>query len=189
LTEIAVNIPNNGTSVTDLHPALDYARYRLVAKDIATGAISFYDMPGHPVGCSSVVIQWDEEWSKFDVSEEYDVEAPNWTGSMLVLPYNVSISDSRKRDVSMVNYAGRERPVSYYGTQIGESSQWNTVIPKDDAETVYALRRLSLWAGNAYVREPSGMGFWANVVPTFNVGYDSLTIPVTLNITRVEGGA
>lgn len=108
---------------------------------------------------------------------------------MLILPYNVSITDSRKRDVSLVTYAGREYPVSYYGTQIGESSQWSTVIPKDDVETIYALRRLSLWAGNAYVREPSGMGFWANVVPSFNVNYDGVTIPVTLEVTRVEGGA
>ena len=46
LTEIATNIPNNKTSVTDPHPSLDYARYRLVAKDMHTGAISFYDMPG-----------------------------------------------------------------------------------------------------------------------------------------------
>lgn len=189
LMEIATGIPNNGTSVTDPHPALDYARYRLVAKDDKTGAISFYDMAGQPVGCSSVIIQWEEEWSTFDVGEETNVEGPPWSGSMLILPYNVSITDSRKRDVSLVTYAGREYPVSYYGTQIGESSQWSTVIPKDDVETIYALRRLSLWAGNAYVREPSGMGFWANVVPSFNVNYDGVTIPVTLEVTRVEGGA
>lgn len=188
LVEIASDIPNNGTSISDPHPALDYARYRLIARDMSTGAISFYDMPGHPVKCSSVIIQWDEAWSKFDIAEENSVEGPPWSGSMLILRYNVSISDSRKRDVSLVNYAGREYPVSYYGTQIGETSRWTTAIPKTDTETIYALRRLSLWAGNVYAREPSGMGFWANVVPTFNVNYDGLTIPVTLEVTRVEGG-
>lgn len=189
LTEIGSNIPNNGTSVTDPHPALDYARYRLVARDELTGAISFYDMAGYPVKCTSVIIQWDEAWSVFDVQDENNVEGPSWSGSMLILPYNVSISDSRKRDVALVNYAGREYPVSYYGTQIGETSKWSTVIPKDDVETIYALRRLSLWAGNAYVREPSGTGFWANVVPSFNLNYDDVTVPVTLDVTRVEGGA
>lgn len=188
LTEVATDIPNNGTSVTDPHPALDYARYRLVAKDTVTGAISFYDMPGHRIGCTSVIIQWDEEWSRFDVADENSVEGPPWSGSMLILPYNVSISDERSRDVSLVSYAGRERPVSYHGTQISESSKWSTDIPKTDTETIYALRRLSLWAGNAYVREPSGMGYWATVVPSFNVKYDAVTIPVTLDITRVEGG-
>lgn len=188
LTEIATNIPNNGTSVTDPHPALDYARYRLVVKDVNTGAISFYDMAGHRVGCSSVIIQWDEEWTTFDIAEENSVETPEWTGSLLVLPYNISVSDNRKREVALVNYAGREYPVSYYGTQIGETSSWSMEIPKRDMETIYALRRLSLWAGNVYVREPSGMGFWANVVPKFNIDYNSVIVPVTLDITRVEGG-
>lgn len=188
LTEIATGIPNNGTSVTDPHPALDYARYRLVAKDVETGALSFYDMPGHHIGCTSVIIQWDEEWSAFDISEENSVEGPEWSGSMLVLPYNVSISDSREREVALVAYAGREYPVTYHGTQISESEQWKTDIRKDDNETIYALRRLSLWAGNVYIREPSGMGFWAKVTPKFNIDYKAVTIPVTLDVTRVEGG-
>ena len=188
LTEIAANIPNNGTTVIDPHPALDYARYRLIAKDTQTGAISFYDMPGHRIGCGSVIIQWDEEWSQFDTSEERSVEAPAWSGSMLILPYNVKITDKRKRDVSRVAYAGREYPVSYHGTLIEEGSSWSMVIPKDDIDSVYALRRLSLWTGPVYIRESSGMGFWANVVPSFNIDYDALTIPVTLEVTRVEGG-
>lgn len=189
LTEIATNIPNNGTAVTDLHPALDYARYRIIARDANTGSVSFYDMAGERVGCNSVIIQWDEAWTQFDASAENSAEAPLWTGSMLVLPYNVKISDSRKREVSRVAYAGREYAVSYHGTLIEEGSSWSTVIPKDDVETIYALRRLSMWAGPAYIREPSGMGFWALVVPTFNIDHDSLTIPVSLDVTRVEGGA
>lgn len=188
LTEIASDIPNDGTTITDPHPALDYARYRLIAKDTQTGAISFYDMPGQPVGCTSVIIQWDEAWSQFDTTDEYSVEAPPWTGSMLILPYNVNITDSRKRDTAVVAYAGREYGVSYHGTLIEEGSSWSTVIPKNDTETVYALRRLSIWAGPVYIREPSGMGFWANVVPSFNIDHDAVAIPVTLDVTRVEGG-
>lgn len=187
-TEIATNIPNNGTAITDPHPALDYARYRIVAKDTDTGALSFYDLSPYEIGCTSVVIQWDEEWRSYDVNGAVSVESPIWSGSMLVLPYNVKISDKRTRDTSRVTYAGREYPVLYHGTAINESSSWSTVIPKDDVDTIYALRRLSLWAGPAYVREPSGMGFWANVAPSFNIDGTSLTIPITLDVTRVEGG-
>lgn len=187
-TEIATNIPNNGTSVTDPHPSLDYARYRLVAKDTVTGAISFYDMAGYPVNCSSIIIQWDEEWSTFDVNDELAVEGPEWTGSMLKLDYNVDITDNRKREVEFVKYAGRENPVTYYGTQRAETSTWNTVIPKNDNETIYALRRLSLWSGDVYVREPSGMGYWANVAVNFDKKHKEVTVPITLNVTRVEGG-
>lgn len=187
-TEIASDIPNDYTSVTDPHPALDYARYRLVAKDMTTGAISFYDMPGYPVNCSSIILQWDEIWSSFDINTEQVVGSPSWSGSLLKLPYNIKVTDNRKPEVAMVEYAGRKHPVSYYGTQVGETSTWNTDIPADDKETIYALRRLSLWTGDVYVREPSGMGYWANVGVTFNTSYSDLITPITLNITRVEGG-
>lgn len=187
-TEIATDIPNDSTSVTDPHPALDYARYRIVATDTLTGAISFYDMAGYPINCTSIIIQWDEEWSTYNVSDEFVLDAPDWTGSLLKLDYNVEVSDNRKREVELIKYVGREHPVSYYGTQRDETSSWKVVIPKDDVETIYALRRLSIWAGDVYVREPSGMGYWASVGVSFDQKYDDITIPVTIDITRVEGG-
>ena len=42
--------------------------------------------------------------------------------------------------------------------------------------------------GDCYVREPSGSGYWANVTVSFSQKHCELTIPVTLNLTRVEGG-
>ena len=188
LVEIASDVPNNTTAVTDPHPALDYARYRLVAKDTTTGAISFYDLPGHHIGCKAAVIQWDEEWTTFDLAEQNAVEGPAWSGSILVLPYNITVTDSRNRESSLVSYIGREYPVAYYGTMISEASQWSVEIPKNDLETIYALRRLSRWPGAVYVRESSGMGYWASVETSFNIAYNSITIPVTFTITRVEGG-
>ena len=98
------------------------------------------------------------------------------------------MTDKRATEVSFVEYAGRKHPVSYYGTQVGETSSWSMVIPKEDKETIYALRRLSLWSGDVYVREPSGMGYWANVNVSFSQKHTEVTVPVTLDITRVEGG-
>lgn len=187
-TEIASGIPNNYTAVTDPHPSLDYARYRFTAKDTSTGAVSFYDKPGYPVNGSAVILQWSEEWSTFDTGEDQTIEGLSWSGSLLKLPYNIKVTDNRKPEVSLINYAGRKHPVSYYGTQVGETSQWSIEIPKEDKNTIYALRRLSLWTGDVYVREPSGMGYWANVGVSFNQSYDDVKIPISLNITRVEGG-
>ena len=185
--EIGSGIFNN-VSITDPHPALDYARYRITAKDTKTGALSFWDMPGYPVNGSAVILQWDEEWSTFDTGSQTTTEGPAWTGSFLKLPYNIRVTDKRKREVSLVDYAGRTHSVSYYGTHIDESSQWNVEIPKNDVDTLYALRRLSLWSGDVYVREPSGMGYWANVSVSFNLAYNDVKVPITLDIKRVEGG-
>lgn len=189
-TELGSNIDNTkNTHIIDPHPALDYARYRIVATTNATGAVSFYDVPGYPIGEKSVIIQWDEDWSYFDADVDDPPAQPPWSGSMLRLPYNIDVSDSYDMDVALVSYTGRKRPVTYYGTQLGESSSWSVVIPKDDKETLYALRRLAVWPGDAYVREPSGTGYWANVSVSFSQTHNSVTIPVSLSIKRVEGGA
>lgn len=191
--EIATGIdPTRNTVVTDPHPALDYARYRIVAIDDATGAISYYDPPGWPVGEESIVIQWDEKWTNFDSNGDVSGDAIYSESvnisSMLKFPYNIDTTDNNVVDMTTVNYIGRTYPVSYYGTAIDSSSSWNAEIDATDAETIYQLRRLQIWKGDVYVREPSGVGYWANVVVTFNKKHQELTIPVSFDITRVEGG-
>jgi hypothetical protein len=189
-TELATGLDGaKRTTIVDPHPALDYARYRIVAASKTTGAISYYDLPGYPVGGKAVIIQWDEEWSSFDTSEEAALEQPPWTGSMLVLPYNIDVSDGHNPDIALVKYIGRSHPISYYGTQLGHTSSWSMAIEKDDEETLYTLRRLANWMGDVYVREPSGSGYWASVNVSFSQKHRDMTIPVTLDITRVEGGA
>lgn len=188
-TEIASGIKNSSrTFITDPHPALDYARYRVVAIDSSTGAVSYSDIPGYPIGEKAVIIQWDEEWTSFDVNTEDELEQPPWTGSLLKLPYNIDVSDNYDSDSALIEYIGRKHPVSYYGTQLGETSTWNMEIDKKDKETLYAIRRLAIWMGDVYVREPSGSGYWANIKVSFSQKHLDLTIPITFNITRVVGG-
>lgn len=188
-TEIDSNVDcAKCTYVTDPHPALDYARYRIVAKSKSTGTISYYDMPGIKVGEKAAVIQWDEKWSSFESMTEMESSTPPWSGSLLKLPYNLDVSYKYQQDVQHVEYIGREHPVSYHGTQTGESCVWNVDVPKTDAETLYTLHRLSIWRGNVYVREPSGSGYWATVTVSLNKKHKVLTVPVTISIIRVEGG-
>ena len=187
--EIGSDINNtDNTYVTDPHPSLDFARYRIVAVDDITGAISYTDIPGYPIGIKSVIIQWDEAWLDFQTTSESRISEPIWAGSMLKLPYNIDVSDSNSIDVSLVEYVGRSHPVSYYGTQLGVKSTWNVEIVKSDKDTLYGLRRLAIYTGDVYVREPSGTGYWANVSVSFGQKHREMTIPVTLTITRVEGG-
>ena len=187
--EIGSGIVNtDNTYVTDPHPALDFARYRIVAVDDSTGAVSYTDIPGYYVGVKSVIIQWDETWGSFETTSEEPLEEISWAGSMLKLPYNIDVSDSNNMDVSLVEYIGRSHPVSYYGTQLGISSTWKVDIIKSDKDTLYGLRRLAIYTGDVYVREPSGSGYWANISVSFNQTHCQGVVPVTLNITRVEGG-
>ena len=188
-TEIASGIASGGNVyVTDPHPALDYARYRIVAVNDTNGAVEYYDVPGYPINEPAIIIQWDEEWTNRDDDSPDALDKPAWAGSLLCLPYNVDVSNNTAPDVSMVNYIGREHPVSYYGTHKGETASWNTSIPASDTETIYALRRLQNWMGDVYVREPSGVGYWANITLSFTITHKELVIPVSFTITRVTGG-
>lgn len=187
--EIAKGLRNDdNTFVTDPHPSLDFARYRIVAVNDKTGMVSFTDIPAIPIGEKSVVIQWDEAWDSFEALGEAQQEKPAWSGSMLKLPFNIDISEKNSMDVSTINYIGREHPVSYYGTQLGVTATWNVEIDKQDKNTLYGLRRLAVYTGDVYVREPSGSGYWANIEVSFSQTHNQPTIPVTLTLTRVEGG-
>lgn len=189
--ELAKGITNDKTTyVADPHPALNYARYRVIATDIATGGIVYSDIAGYEIDCPYVVIQWDENWSDFNATQDDDtnVTETEFSGSMLQIKGNIDVSDKHDTDVSLIEYIGRKHPVSYYGTQLGVTSSWSMEFPKDDEETLYALRRLAIWMGDCYVREPSGSGYWAHVEVSFSQKHCDVIIPVTMEITRVEGG-
>lgn len=187
-TEIGTGL-NNHENVIDPHPSLNIARYRIVVTDNDTGAISYTDLDGESVNEPSIVINYGEDWTKFNVSEDEidELEQAPWGGELLRFPYNVDVSNNYNPDVSLVEYIGRNHPVSYYGTQKGETATWSTVIPKDDEDMLSALRKLSIFMDKVYVREPSGSGYWATVTVSFSQKHKDLTIPVTFNITRVEG--
>lgn len=174
--------------VVDPHPALDYARYRIVAQSTTTGAISYYDLPAIPIKETSVVIQWDEEWSSYTAINEDAFSEQPWTGSMIKLPYNVKVSDSNEVDIEAVEYIGRRHPVSYYGTQVGQKMTISSDIDKQNKELIYSLRRLAVYMGNVYIREPNGAGYWAHVSIGLSMDYDSVIVPVSIDVTRVEGG-
>ena len=91
----------------------------------STGRVSYYDIPGYPINEKAVIIQWDEDWTNFDVENESEFEQPVWSGSLLRLPYNIDVSDKNSMDVEFVEYIGRDHPVSYYGTQLGQTSTWS----------------------------------------------------------------
>lgn len=187
-TEIATNLINDkALTITDPHPALDYARYRIVARNVNTGAISYEDLPGHPVKEHAIIIQWDETWSDFNYMEGAAPDVTPYVGSMVKLPYNIDVSENYGNDVSLVEYIGRKHPVSYYGTQRGETATWNTDIDKSNKDLIYALRRLAAWNGDVYVREPSGIGYWAQITVSMSIKHLELVVPVSFTITRVEG--
>ena len=188
-TEIATGIDNDGIStLTDPHPALDFARYRVVSKDTVDGSNTFYDLPDYPIKCPYLVIDWEEQWRNYAIEQENESTLPVYTTSRVKIKGNVDVSNSYSQDVSLVEYIGRSHPVAYHGTQVGETASWSCVIPADDKDTLSSVRRLAKWMGVCYVREPSGSGYWATVGVSFSQTHSEVIIPITFAITRIEGG-
>lgn len=192
---IADNIPNdNSTWVPDPHPTLDYMRYRVVATSTVTGAINYADYTSDRIGIPSAIITWNEDItmissSNTDVDDENNNILPirqSWAGNMLKLDYDIDIEDSYDMDTEMLKYIGRQHPVSYYGTQLGHTSNWKASVLKDDVETLNMLRRLAVFTGDCYVREPNGSGYYANVKPSFALNHCEQIVPISLSITRVD---
>lgn len=195
LVRITDEAVSNGSTITDPHPHMDYARYRVVITDSETGLQYSEDVIGDYQGVIGVILQWDESYDSYDnpyifESDSYDMPSNDgWNGTALHLMYNITKTEDRDLEVDLIKYIGRESPVSYYGTQINETANWKTEIPKTDTSTLEALRHLGRYRGDVYVRESSGNGYWANVKVSLSDDYDKVVIPVSLKITRVEGGA
>ena len=191
-TKIEGNIVNDGvTVISDPHPALDNGKYRVVATDSETGAMFFQDMISEDLEIKGLVLQWDAKYTNYFVRDIVDELEEAAIGNMaggttLRLPYNVKKNESSELDVELVEYIGREHPVSYYGTQKGQKSSYSTDVPKDDVDTLDLIRRLQIWPGDVYLRAQDGLGYWAQVEVSFDRDYDSLLMPVSIDAVRVD---
>ena len=170
--------------VKDHHPSFNTCVYRIVATNTVNRGMSYTDIEEENKE-SSIVIQWDEMWE----TDTEDPTAEEYRGSILEFPANIKLSDDASPDAVLAEYIGRERPVSYYGTQKGESAKLSCEFPKEDTDTLSTLRKLMAYRGDVYIREPSGLGYWACVNVSYDRNYKELAIPVTLTIKPVEGGA
>lgn len=183
-TLIAEDVENGGTC-HDGHPTFNRQRYRIAAKATATGETRWADVYSDGVASDSVVVQWDERWTDGGGKSGYlDDE---YEGKLLELPYNIKLSEAYAPDVALVEYQGRTAPVKYAGTQRGASLSISCDIEKDDGETVRLLRELAKWPGDAYVRTPNGLGFFADVRVSMSTGFDTALYSVTLACRAVDG--
>ena len=184
-TCLGEGIANDGVSaVFDPHPTFGEPKYRIVATDTQTGFIGYEDEISE-LDINSIVLQWDEEWTQLEADPEEGLY--DWSGNLVELPYNIAISEDSNPDVALMEYAGRSHPVSYYGTQLGVTGNWSTDISKEsDKQKLDLLRKLAVWTDDVYVREPTGVGYWANVQTSLNQSYDSAAVSVSLSITRVD---
>lgn len=188
VTLVQSGLPNTGTvSVTDPHATFGKCQYRIVARSLLTGQSVYSDEEADSPH-STCCVQWDESWSEYVESEVDEPGAmQTYTGNRIDGLYNLNLDESGSMQAEDAEYIGRKHPVSYYGTQRGHTASYRVDFPKADAETLSKCRRLMDYPGDAYVREPSGLGFWARVSnPRISRSYDSQAVSFTFEAIHVD---
>ena len=188
VTLVQQGLPNTGNvSVVDPHATFGTCRYRIVARSLETGESVYSDEESSSVH-STCCVQWDESWSEYVESEDDSAGAMHtYTGNRIDGIYNLNLDESGNMQSEDAEYIGRKHPVSYYGTQRGHTADYRVDFPKYDTETLMKCRRLMDYAGDAYVREPSGLGFWARISnPRISRSYDSQAVSFTFEAVHVD---
>lgn len=182
-TPLASGIANDGMGiVTDPHPRLDRQAYRVVATSTQTGQQAWADGEANQFGTVGAVVQWDESWSESRDGED----ATAYAGRRIVLPYNVSVSESGQYDAALVSYWGREAPVAYFGDQRNTACTIGASVKKSDTESIDALRALQSWRGECHVRTSNGVGWWAQAYVDLSTSYDSDEVKASISCTMTD---
>lgn len=183
-----VLIGRGTNSHVDKHTPLRDACYRVVEYSADFTSVLFQDLGPVSFG--------EADWSKADWSTS-QLKAPkdivlgafiqwgedNW----LSLLYNLDINPSYTISSTAVEYDGRTDPVVYYSSMQSQTDSWSFDVLKEDRDTLNKLRQLALYAGDVYIREPRGIGYWAHIEVSFTETHAELIVPVSLTITRSSG--
>ena len=186
--EIASGLANTGTvEVIDARAALNGCTYRVRATS-AAGCYGFADADCD-LECDEVVIDFDDGRNSYGAGETEDAEADeSATTERVRVAWNLSLSESYDPDVELVEYVGNREPTRYAGTQRGSTaSASGVVLDVDDDDVVPALRRFAGDVVPAYYRDPTGLGYWADVAVSMSRSADSRAVDISLEVTRVDG--
>lgn len=184
--------------IHDPHPRLDKQIYRVVSTGKVDGIVQYTqnDIAIEAFEQKGLIIQWDERFDRQNMYHQSDLTwVERFAGKFLYLPFNVDVSESVTVDKTLVNYIGREDPVSYYGTAKAKELTIKTEIPKnkvvgfDTEGTLLLLRQLSRYTGDVYVRTFTGVSCWGTVDIDYDINHCELTVPINIKVTPVEGGA
>ena len=112
----------------------------------------------------------------------------DFEGEQISLPYNISVSNSWKKDFTTTKYLGGSVQGDWNpGVERTVSLNTVTVVPVDP-DTIQQMRRLATYPGVCHVRTPDGSSFSANVdvQESREERQVNMLSKFTLDITRVD---
>ena len=107
-------------------------------------------------------------------------------GDQIELPYNLSISNTWKKDFKRTSYLGGSVQGDWNPAVTRDMNAGTVIVKGDDLDRQISMRNLAGYAGIAHVRTPDGSSFAADIQINESQNYDTAEVSYSLTIQAID---
>jgi len=173
--ELIVKGAEFGTTYVDPYPAFgDFCGHRIVTIT-SNGDYATADGLGW----------YDADYVDGDILEDNNLVI-DVDGDQIVLPYNLTLSNTWNKDFKRTTYLGGAVQGDWNPAITRDLSAGTVIVRGDDLDRQLMIRDLAGYAGVAHVRTPDGSSLTADVQINETQSYDSRAITYSMTIKAID---
>ena len=173
--ELIVKGGTFGETYVDPYPAFgDFCGHRLVTIT-ANGDYATADGLGW----------YDADYVDGDILEDNNLVI-DVDGDQIVLPYNLTLSNTWNKDFKRTSYLGGAVQGDWNPAVTRDLSAGTVIVRGDDLDKQLMIRDLAGYAGVAHVRTPDGSSLTADVQISESQSYDTKAITYSMTIKAID---
>lgn len=173
--ELIVKGAEFGTTYVDPYPAFgDFCGHRIVTIT-SNGDYATADGLGW----------YDADYVDGDILEDNNLVI-DVDGDQIVLPYNLTLSNTWNKDFKRTSYLGGAVQGDWNPAITRDLSAGTVIVRGDDLDRQLMIRDLAGYAGVAHVRTPDGSSLTADVQINETQSYDSKAITYSMTIKAID---
>jgi len=173
--ELIVKGATFGETYVDPYPAFgDFCGHRLVTIT-ANGDYATADGLGW----------YDADYVDGDILEDNNLVI-DVDGDQIVLPYNLTLSNTWNKDFKRTSYLGGAVQGDWNPAITRDLSAGTVIVRGDDLDKQLMIRDLAGYAGVAHVRTPDGSSLTADVQISESQSYDTKAITYSMTIKAID---
>ena len=128
---------------------------------------------------------YDADYVDGDILEDNNLVI-DVDGDQIVLPYNLTLSNTWNKDFKRTTYLGGAVQGDWNPAITRDLSAGTVIVRGDDLDRQLMIRDLAGYAGVAHVRTPDGSSLTADVQINETQSYDSRAITYSMTIKAID---
>lgn len=128
---------------------------------------------------------YDADYVDGDILEDNNLVI-DVDGDQIVLPYNLTLSNTWNKDFKRTSYLGGAVQGDWNPAVTRDLSAGTVIVRGDDLDKQLMIRDLAGYAGVAHVRTPDGSSLTADVQISESQSYDTKAITYTMTIKAID---